>query len=204
MKAIFYPDVPFATLMLPHIYQEIYFDRIYRHLYGKKDFVALDIGANIGEVTRFIQPVAKKIYAVEPSPLEFEALKQNKEYNGWDNVEVFNLAISSRNGETGFTVTDGNRTGSHLDLNGTIRVPTRTLATFLQENSIEHVDFLKLDVEGAERDIFMSEDFPADKIDSILCEFHDSAWTQLSKRLVQLGYHVETRQTAAIVCLFTK
>ena len=202
MKAIYYPDVPFSSLMLPHIYQEIFFDRIYRGV--KKDGVMLDIGANIGEVTRFFQPAAKKIYAVEPSPLEFEALKENKEYNGWDNVEVFNLAISNKNGEMGFSVTDGNRTGSHLAPDGTTRVQTKTLSTFLQENSIEHVDFLKLDVEGAERGIFMADDFPADKIDSILVEFHDGEWVQLSKRLVQLGYHVETRQTAAIVCLFTR
>ena len=48
----------------------------------KKDMVILDVGAQVGIVTHYMRQFAKKIYAIEPSPEHFEALKKNKEFNG--------------------------------------------------------------------------------------------------------------------------
>ena len=206
MKAIFYPSVPFVSLALPFIYKEIYLDQIYRFLQGTHDLTILDIGANIGEVTRFIRPVAKKIYAIEPSPLEFEALKQNKEYNGWDNVEVFNLAIADKTGEMGFEITDGNRTGNHLSEKGKIRVPTKRLDEFMAVNKIDKVDFMKLDVEGAEREILKSDGFLSvrDKITSILIEFHQPWVSEMLAYMVGLGYKMHHMKTDADVYVFNR
>lgn len=89
LKALYYPDVPFESLYIPYIYKEIYFDGVYIDIFNqKKDMVVMDIGANIGVVTQYMRDYAKKVYSIEPSKEHFEALKKNKEFNKWDNVEV--------------------------------------------------------------------------------------------------------------------
>lgn len=203
MKAIFYPSVDLGETALPFIHEEIYFDQIYRFLDGCRGLTIVDVGANIGEVTRFIRPTAKKIYAIEPSPMEFECLKENKEYNGWDNVAIFNLAISDREGETGFSITDGNRTGSHLDKDGKIRVKTKRLDVFLDENGIESVDFLKLDVEGSE-EIILRSDFPASRVKVMLVEFHFPTQMELVAHTMSLGYKCHRMKAKADVYVFNR
>ena len=104
LGGIFYPtsdingsDIPFDSLFIPYIFKEIYLEGIYVDIFNqKKDMVILDVGANIGVVTQYMRQFAKKIYAIEPSPEHFEALKKNKEFNGWDNVEIFNLALADK------------------------------------------------------------------------------------------------------------
>lgn len=207
MKAIFYPDVAFNSLYLPWIHKEIYFDGIYKHFTSARDMTMLDIGANIGEVTRFFQSRCKKIYAVEPSALEFECLCKNAEFNGWDNVELFNMAISGTDGEASFQTFNQNRTMNRLSPNGSVKVPTRRLDTFLSLNQIGHVDFLKMDVEGAEQDILTGDGFAkvANKIDAVLVEFHEPNPPRVtSAKMVSLGYHVDICPTAAVVYLYTR
>src|SRR5690349_3829157 len=117
LKALFYPDVNFETLYIPHIYKEIYIDKIYKDVFKNKaerSMTIVDVGANIGIVTQYMQPFAKKLYAVEPSSEHFEALAKNKEFNKWDNVELFNLAIADINGEMEFHQNMINRTMNSL------------------------------------------------------------------------------------------
>lgn len=213
MNALFYPSVPFETLYLPWIYKEIYYDHVYNDVLKGSDMVILDVGANIGAVTGYMRPFAKKIYALEPSPLEFEALKKNKEFNGWDNVEVFPYAIADVDWKMQFFINPRNRTANSLlenaPTNGAtemVMVDTRRLDTFLSENSIENVDFMKLDVEGAEDAILRGEGFTnvADKIRAIEVEFHRPGWEKLSEHLLGLGYHGRRYQTDAILCLYTR
>ena len=86
LGALFYPKeddngnkIPFDNLYIPYIYKEIYFDGVYIDiLNGRKDMTIMDIGANIGVTVQHFQPYAKKLYAIEPSPEHFEALKKNK------------------------------------------------------------------------------------------------------------------------------
>jgi len=117
LKALFRPDVPFETLFIPHIYREIYFEGIYNDVFNQKeDLVVIDVGANIGIVTDYMRPYCKKIYAIEPSSMHFEALKKNKEYNKWDNVEIFNAAIADKDGEMKLNLNDANKTCHSLTL----------------------------------------------------------------------------------------
>ena len=52
-----------------------------------------------------------------------------------------------------------------------------SLVDFFKKNRIKEVDILKIDVEGAEKEIFEADDFPlvADKIKLIIGEIHSSA-----------------------------
>lgn len=54
-----------------------------------------------------------------------------------------------------------------------IDVQTRTIDSFCNENSIDHIDFLWMDVQGAEREVFNGTLIMKNKIDYIYTEYHE-------------------------------
>lgn len=227
LGGLFYPTkdqtgmaIPFDTLFIPYIYREIYFEGVYLDVLNQqKDMVIVDVGANIGVTADHFKRYAKKVYAIEPSPENFAALKQNKEFNKWDNVEIFNLALADRNGEMDFAQAPNNRTtnalidkeGSHAVGPGgwyqpSFKVQTKAIDTFFEENNIDEVDFMKFDPEGSEELILYSEGFKkvAPKIKAIECEFHHPDWLNLVRYLEELGYTARRYESSAIIVLFTR
>jgi FkbM family methyltransferase len=228
LKALFRPDVPFESLYIPYIYKEIYFDGVYNDIFnGAKDFTVIDVGANIGVVTDYMRQYCKKLYAIEPSKEHFEALKQNKEYNGWDNVEIFNIALADKDGEMDLFLNSGNRTmhslqhGKQAEESGAAyavgnspqgnydkseKVKTVAFDTFINENKIEKVDFCKFDVEGAEDRILYSEGFKkiCHKIKAIEVEFHFPDWPKYIDYMKSLGYGSRRYDSSAIIVLFVR
>ena len=216
LGALFYPieanngeKIVFDSLFIPYIYNEIYLDGIYVDIFNQKsDLVVIDIGANIGVVTQYMRQYAKKLYAIEPSPESFEALKKNKEFNNWDNVELFNVAIADRDGEMMLNTNASNRTCHSLAIDykqGGEMVKTMAMDTFFKKNKIEDVDFVKMDVEGAEDLILRSEGFKkvAPKIKAIEIEFHLQAWQETLKYMLEAGWQARRYESSAIIVLFT-
>jgi FkbM family methyltransferase len=217
LGAIFYPtsdntgnEIPFDSLYLPYIYKEIYFDGVYVDILNQRiDMVIMDVGSNIGVTVQHFQQHAKKLYAIEPSPEHFEALKKNKEFNRWDNVEVFQLALADKDGEMELHINEQNRTCNSLTLDygkGGVKVKTMAFDTFMEQNKIDVVDFCKFDVEGAEDMILRSEGFKkvCERVKAIEIEFHFPSWPQLADYLISLGYKARRFQTSAIIVLFTR
>lgn len=238
LGALYYPrgtekePIKFESLYIPFIYKEIYLDGIYSDIFNqKKDMVVMDVGANIGIVTQFMRDFAKKVYSIEPSPEHYEALKKNKEFNKWDNVETFELALADEDGEMDFATNSYNRTMNTLiigELNdagryeikgetgfdmGTavpyekgLKVKTMRFDTFMEENGIDEVDFVKFDVEGAENMILMSEGFKnvAEKVKAIEVEFHFPNWKDLVEYMIGLGFKARRYECSAVVVLFTR
>lgn len=231
LKALFYPDVKFETLYIPYIYKEIYIDGVYVDIFNqKKDMVVMDVGANIGVVTQYMRDYAKKLYAIEPSPEHFEALKKNKEFNNWDNVEIFNVAFADKDGETELGINEGNRTMNSIIIGEItpdnkyllkggkytmeayapykekIKVKTLAFDTFMEENKIDSVDFVKFDVEMAEDLILRSPGFRkiANRIKAIEVEMHFPDWRELVDYMIELGFTARQYNTSAIIILFTR
>ncbi len=50
---------------------------------------------------------------------------------------------------------------------------TRSLDSFCEENGIEHIDFLWMDVQGAEKEVFLGAKNMIGKIDYIYTEYHE-------------------------------
>jgi FkbM family methyltransferase len=217
LGGIFYPtrdisgrSVPFDSLFIPYIFKEIYLEGVYVDIFNQgKDMTIIDVGAQVGIVTHYMRQFAKKIYALEPSPEHFEALKKNKEYNHWDNVEIFNMALADKNGKMSLNVNPANRTCNSLVLDyskGAVEVETIRFDTFMEKNKIEKVDFCKFDVEGAEDMILRSKGFQkvAHKIKAIEIEFHFPNWQELVKYMLELGYTARRYESSAVIVLFTR
>lgn len=117
--------------------------------------VAFDLGANIGYVTLLLaRNVGKdgQVYAVEPSPRNFALLKKNVEINTYaDRVSIYQLAISSSNGEAQFNLSEASNLHSlvrNTHLRDVINVRTLTLDEFSKDKL--RPNFIKMDIEGAE------------------------------------------------------
>ena len=121
--------------------------------------VIFDCGANIGLATLFFKWLypSSEIYAFEPDRETFALLKRNVEVNQLVGVHLYNAALSDRAGTAAFYV-DHTRPGSpRMSLTyermpkDSITVETLPLSQIIREQLAgRELDFLKLDVEGAE------------------------------------------------------
>lgn len=138
----------------------------------EKGDTVLDVGANIGFFSRYAAiNGASKIYSIEPSKQYFNHLKENlKKYSF---AKTFNLAISNKNGKAQFLESEHFGGDSVVDGAGDYKVNSLTFDSFLERNKIDHIDFLKVDIEGSELDLF--ECFPDAKLNNvkkIVIEYH--------------------------------
>jgi len=208
LRALFYPDVPFESLFIPYIYKEIYLEGVYTDTFSsKKDMVVLDIGANIGIVTQYMRDFSRTVIAVEPSTEHYEALEKNIEHNKWTNVTPVKAAIADKDGEMTLNLNKGNRTCHSLNLNynqGGEKVKTICFETLLKDHKIDKVDFCKFDVEGAEELILMGDSFKkvAEKIQSIMVEFHFPDFPKIVDHMAKLGFKARRYDSSAIIILF--
>jgi len=199
-QAIFYEGT-IEENGIAHILREIYLDRVYSFLDGKKDLTIVDVGANLGLTAVYFSRFAKQIYALEPSSEHFANLVKSLEYNGITNVKTINKAIFTESGKFPFGGPPQNKTMRSLHMatweNGKPieTVDVITLPQLFEEEKIDHVDLLKVDIEGNEIELFNSRSFSdvASKIDMILTEQH--SWSgrnhnQLIEALKENGYEV--------------
>lgn len=125
------------------------------------DAVIFDVGAHKGELTDIILSKVSRsstFYLFEPQSALFDSLSEK--YAGWDDIYVTNAAISDEvserrlhyDSEGSSLASLTNRDLSHFDIDfdKSDIVRTTTIDRFCRENDIEHIDLLKLDIEGHE------------------------------------------------------
>ena len=126
----------------------------------KENDIVLDVGANIGYYSLiFAQLIGKsgKVYSFEPDPTNFEILKKNILVNKHENVILENKAVSNKEGNLKLYLSTEN--------NGMHRIyPSKWCKESIDINSIkidnyfnknQKIDFIKLDIEGAEYDALL-------------------------------------------------
>lgn len=200
MHGIFFNE-PIDNNFLGHQMAEVYKDGIYNpFLHGRKDLTILDIGANIGVTSYYFSQFAKTVYSLEPSLQHFDILTRMLTFNKIDNVKPINKALYIENGKLPLFHND-NKT--MFSLHQAVAKETQdkelvdciTFDKLLEDNKIKKVDFLKLDIEGSEPEIFGHTSFreSADKIDTMMFETH--TWSgrhpnQILDSLTSLGFAV--------------
>lgn len=138
----------------------------------------VDLGANIGmsSLAFHARFPRAKILAVEPLAANYQLLCRN--VAGIEAIVPVRAAVVGEEAETVRITTAarawGNRlSAGHLaDQEQTEEVPARTLEKLLNENAIERVDLLKVDIEGAEAQLFMRPTFLA-RVTLVLIELHE-------------------------------
>ncbi|SRR5258708_1896226 len=165
---LYYRIIPNSALEYHIVQFGIFNDWIAIHLSDllSKDSVVLDIGANVGLLTLpFSKQVPQgKIYAFEPDNVARESLEENIRLNKLINVIVFPFALQDDVARKSITFykretkdADGltNKGLSSIEAIEkftieTVRVPATTVDAIISNQKINHIDFIKIDVEGAE------------------------------------------------------
>lgn len=116
--------------------------------------VILDIGANIGSHTVYwaLERNAKKIYSFEPLPDTFSILQTNIKLNNLeDRVRIYDVGLSDTVCHTDVQhYSEMNIGGTSFIKRESGQFQFKTLDSF---NIQEHIDLIKIDVEGAEVDV---------------------------------------------------
>jgi FkbM family methyltransferase len=141
----------------------------------KQEDIAVDIGAHIGRYTIISSKrvgINGKVIAIEANPENYEMLKKNIQLNGLTNVTALNYAINSKEEESrlklylpgeevGYTIYNTIMTNRANPIEDKfVEVDAATLDNLLllqqqQQNGIGHeqVNWIKIDVEGAEFEV---------------------------------------------------
>jgi FkbM family methyltransferase len=128
------------------------------------DSRVLDVGANIGMTALALSQICRRgqIAAIEPVPHTFQYLQRNVTEAGSDNINIFNFALGSREGHALMQGHPSNLSCSFVADNYKIpasdhfsyTVTIRRLEEAFCELSLDRLDFMKVDVEGFELEVF--------------------------------------------------
>ena len=142
--------------------------KLFRSIFREKEYLIdlewpprtiVDCGANSGLSVLYYRSLfpEARIVAIEPEPGNFELLKRNTE--ALDNIDLVQAGVWNRSthlevvpGETGHWSFQTREVTTPTDHS----VPAVSLADLRRTHSIDQIDLLKIDIEGAERTIFDS------------------------------------------------
>ncbi|MCX8155471.1 MAG: FkbM family methyltransferase [Verrucomicrobiae bacterium] len=162
-------------------YKKIFRDKEYALELPLKPRVIVDAGANVGFASLFFarQYPEAKILAIEPEAGNFGYLVKNVapfpqiipiQAALWKNNETLEL-VDPGIGAWGFQTRDSAEKGS---LPVVQKVQAITLDKLMADHGLSYIDILKIDIEGAEKEIFETSASWRDKVGVIMVELHES------------------------------
>lgn len=138
--------------------------------------VVIEVGAGIGENTlTFSKLVGARghVYAIEAHPETFKLLKCLCDKNMLSNVTPVLMAIHSTN--TPVLISNGSDFKSNTITNNRsgYEVEGSTLDSFVSTYGIDHIDLIKMNIEGAEADALSSMSVSMAKAKQMVISCHD-------------------------------
>lgn len=181
--------------------------RLYRSIRFQPGDVAIDCGANVGEITAELADRGATVHAFEPNPVAMAQLRAK--LGARDNVTCLEKAVADRAGSTrlylhrrygddplGHSAGSSLVAGKHnLDGDCYLDVEQVDLADYI-ESLASRIRLLKVDIEGLEA-VLINHLIDRDalgRIDHVMCETHEykvpglaAELRQLRKRLARSG-----------------
>ena len=126
--------------------------------------LCIDVGANIGEYTKeLLENTQSRVIAFEPVPTTFEKLRTETEMY-LDRIKLENMGVGAINEE--LIIHFNSNALAHASFSEEVKkidyvtneekisVPVVTLDSYFRDNNIIEVDFIKIDTEGFESEVF--------------------------------------------------
>lgn len=151
--------------------------------------VIVDLGTNIGLTVAHMKTLypAAKIYGCEMDKENYKLAVANT--NSYPDVNITNGAIWIKNEKLTYNKAEDNDAYSLKDNRASGKmeeVQAMTISTFLKKHELEHVDYMKIDIEGVEKDILVQDDLDwLQKIEMLNLELH------LSKSDPELEFYID-------------
>lgn len=147
------------------IYREVHLEKVYYYWKSVEDGdVVVDLGANVGAFSVMaLRKKLKKLHVVESSSKFMDLAIQNTQRRNERDVDIkyHNQAITSSPENVHSFAKDD-------------EIHCKTFAQFVKENNLSYIDYLKIDIEGSEYDVFSLEnvDYLKNNVMFIAAEFH--------------------------------
>ena len=164
----------------------------------EKGDIVFDLGSFMGLFSRYaFQIGSSEVHAFEPNKeLENVFVNLNKGFNYfYSNKAVYSKPISFQKSEDlhASKVVEGGSSGSNINLND-----------YIKEKNVTKIDYLKVDVEGSEYDLFetLDENFLCNNVKKIAIEYHfnsDNRITKILNKLKKLGFIYEFESEAGVL-----
>lgn len=153
-----------------HGIKEIFLQAVYNQRLPENAYI-LDCGAHIGLSVIYLKSIcpSANIVCFEPDNKNYDLLQKNIASHQLKDIDARNEAVWNENTSLHF-IQEGNM-GSKIGENpnsNTITVKARRLKDFLNKK----VDFLKLDIEGAEYEVLKDIAANLDFVDKMFIEYH--------------------------------
>ncbi len=156
------------------MYRELFIDEHYNFVSKKENPRILDCGANIGLASIYFKKMYPKavITAFEPDNAAYELLNKNLSSFGYKDVEVVKKAVWTT--DEGITFASHGGTAGRIEAasENSVFMPTVRLKDVLSK---ETIDFLKIDIEGAEIEVIKDCADVLYKAENIFIEYHSMA-----------------------------
>jgi FkbM family methyltransferase len=126
---------------------------LHRYVPGEGDTI-VDVGAGTGWETLFFSRsvgISGRVISIEAHPRVFRCLSKMRAENRLDNVTLIQAAVADREGEVQLSDSQEHEANSIIGEVSGIRVPCTTLDSVFQSLKLKQVDFVKMNIEGAER-----------------------------------------------------
>lgn len=150
-------------------YRTIFRHKVYDFQTQTDEPRIIDCGSNIGLSVIFFKNIYPKseIIAFEADKDIFNVLKKNIEGFELNNIELINKAVWSKDAELYFEADSADSGHLSHEEKGS-KVSAVALNPFLKEK----VDFLKMDIEGAELEVLKSIAGSLDQVENLFIEYH--------------------------------
>ena len=165
----------------PYKYQYISKEHLRFYLNAKP--IMLDCGAHDGKDSiELVETLGGVLYAIEAVPAIFNRLVENTKSHL--NIHPYNIALGNKNEKISFYVSGGNLGASssllkpqehltdhpEISFNENILVDCFTLDKWAENNQIDKIDFMWLDMQGAEKLMLEASEKIIKTVKVILCE----------------------------------
>ncbi len=152
-------------------FKEIFADEIYYFESEKKAPLIYDCGSNIGMSCIYFKELFPKstIKAFEADPKIAALLEENIKRNKLTSIDVTTKAVWTHNDGVEMA-SDGADGASIITGNNKIKIPSTRLHDLIYQE--EEIDFLKMDIEGAEIEVIKNCSVVLYKIKNIFIEYH--------------------------------
>lgn len=157
------------------VFEQIFINEEYKFATDNEPQIIIDAGANIGLASIYYSIIypKSKIIAIEPETSNYELLKENtKKYS---NIHCINKALWNKN--VYLKISNPNDEKFSFIVEESINddgISAITIDELMKQYNISFIDILKIDIEGAEKEVFSNQPTWLSDVGIVIIELHDT------------------------------
>lgn len=186
------------------VFEQTFLFQDFSYKYNFKPKVIFDLGANIGTVSVYFKNKFpnSKIISVEPDSSNYSILDKN--LKNYSNCFSLKTGIWSEKCKLEIINPTGSKYGFQLQKSDNGTIEATSIPQLMKEFNIEHIDILKIDIEGSELDLLQQNYEWLSKVKMIFIEPHIINGVDTKKIILQRAkeFKFKTQEVGELVILY--